>query len=108
MTEWNGKVTVDSKEYKVTWDHDRFDDPKDMEVLQACVRARTMCYIWDADRGEDDPFGFDCAECSWSDNFSRRVGRKLSLQRALLNSDFTEDQRRQVWAHVLSIKGLVQ
>lgn len=108
MTEWNGKVTVDSKEYKIEWSHSRWDlDWKDMEVIQPDVRATTRCLVkTDAPISTVVEGGFSF--CAWSDNFSRKVGRKLSLQRALLNSDFTQAQRKQVWDQVLCIKGLVK
>ena len=106
MDAWNGMVMVDNKEYKIVWWHNRMDqDRHDVEVVQPTTRAYTECAIADA------PFlktrGYGMAHCSWSDNFSRKTGRKLSLQRALLASDFTEHQRRQVWWQVLAIKGLV-
>jgi hypothetical protein len=108
MTEWNGKVTVDSKEYKIEWEHERYD----FEDPHLDIKANTFCYLhksFDCSQGSAwVSFGKGWASCSWSDNFSRKVGRKLSLQRALLNSDFTQAQRKQVWDQVLSIKGLVK
>jgi hypothetical protein len=101
---WNGRVTVDGNEYEIVWQHERYDDVRDQEVLQHPDRAITDCQIIKDVAG----YGIGHSHCSWSDNFSRKVGRKLSLQRALLNSNFTHEQRRQVWAQVLAVRGLVK
>jgi hypothetical protein len=109
---WNGIVTVDNKEYRIEWIHDRFYDRKDMEVLQLPYHARTVCYLsYASDYNEHirawTSCGTGCASCSWFDNFCRKTGRKISLGRALLDSGMTQDQRRQVWQQVLTIKDLV-
>lgn len=102
--EWNGRVTVDGKEYEIVWQHERYDDVRDQEVLQHPDRAITDCQIIKDVAG----YGIGHSHCSWSDNFSRKVGRKLSLQRALENSNFNYAQRQQVWEQVLAVKGLVK
>jgi hypothetical protein len=101
---WNGRVTVDGKEYKVEWKHDRWDDGKDKEVVQFINKAYTTCFIIK----DDCMYGIGQARCSWKDNFSRKVGRKLSLQRALDDSNFDAGQRQQIWEQVLAVKGLVR
>ena len=106
MNAWNGRVTVDDKEYGIVWWHNRWEqDRHDVEVIQPSTRAYTECALTD---NWLTTKGYGLALCSWSDNFCRKTGRKLSLQRALLNSDFTEQQRQQVWEQVLAINGLVK
>ena len=46
-------------------------------------------------------YGSATADCSVSDNFSRRVGRKIALRRAL-ESAFTRDERKQIWPQIVA------
>ena len=116
--QWNGKVTVDDKEYKIEWSHVRFDlgEPNphkglmnDYENHPEKYNLRAMSYCWitmDGSLGKVDDWG--TALCTMSDNFCRKTGRKLSLDRALHSMFGNQDECRQVWEQVLQYPGLVK
>lgn len=75
---------------KVFFTHDYFDDPNDW-------RRKTQCRI-DTPEG-----GFSgVAICSYEDNFSRSVGRKIALARAILGNrrsgrNFSKVVAKRIW-----------
>lgn len=60
----------------------------------------TYCAIYELD-GNDIPkkkISYGVAKCSELDNFSREIGRKLSMRRALLEGkNFSYEERETVW-----------
>lgn len=118
-TQWNGKVTVDGKEYKIEWTHLRFDLGErnlhkaslynDYENHPEAHKLRAMSYCWITTNGvigATDNWG--TAFCTMTDNFCYKIGRKLSLDRALHSVFSNSDERRQVWEQVLQYPGLVK
>ena len=114
--QWNGKVTVDDKEYKIEWVHVRFDlgEPNphrgllnDYENHPEKYNLRAMSYCWII-ASDAVVVARGMAYCTMSDNFCRKTGRKLSLDRALHSVFSSPDERRQVWEQVLQYSGLVK
>jgi len=112
-TQWNGKVTVDGKEYKIEWTHQRFDlgyhtmpsSLNEYETTPEKYNLRAISYCWITPK-DTVAVTRGMAYCTMSDNFCRKTGRKLSLDRAL-RSAFRTDERRQIWEQVLQYDGLV-
>lgn len=114
--QWDGKVTVDDKEYKIEWAHVRFDlgEPNphrgllnDYENHPEKYNLRAMSYCWII-ASDAVVVARGMAYCTMSDNFCRKTGRKLSLDRALRGVFSSPDERRQVWEQVLQYPGLVK
>jgi len=82
------RLATDSGELKVKFRHIRDDDPRS--------RAQTDCYIFKDDVIEEVGITF----CSLSDNFSRAVGRKIALTRAVKN--LPKDLRTKIWHEYFS------
>jgi hypothetical protein len=74
-------VEIDGRKYKVTWKHDKDVSPN------FPYKVMTYCDIYDNDSTVRLAGGL--ARCSLKDNFSRKIGRRLSLVRALhfMNTD---------------------
>ena len=116
VPQWNGRVTVNDVEYRIDWNHVRFDlSPQTYDVEDNGedhkIKAMTYCFVSYADPRvehlESTP-GIGHALCSMSDNFCRKMGRKVSLERALQEAFGSSEERRQVWEQVLQYPGLVK
>jgi len=81
-------VKVDELEYDIGFKHWRYDVP-----LNTC--GSTECRITVPDNALAVSFGH--AHCSIKDNFSRAIGRKVSLGRALIAAFPDKEDRRYVW-----------
>lgn len=74
---------IQTEEGKIglSWEHD-------------VERGRCTCTV--ANEAED-PLGFGLALCSKHDQYKKETGRKVSLTKALQDSEFGYDLRKQVW-----------
>lgn len=68
------KFTFENEEFKISFKY----------VQPGTVRS-TRCYIWKGENS-DDPWARGGATCDPSDTFSKEIGRKLALTRALNNT----------------------
>lgn len=68
------KFIFEGEEFKISFKH----------VQPGTVRS-TRCYIWKGGNG-DEPWARGGATCDPSDTFSKEIGRKLALTRALKNT----------------------
>jgi len=95
-----------NREFTIWWTY--LDDrPKDKLDLITAMHAvgqiyregarKIMCTLFDNTR-EVAWTGF--AQCSSSDHFSKPAGRKISLTRALANSDIDKPIRTKIWKEV--------
>ena len=86
------KFNVKGTDYWVRWTHYVNEAPKKM----------TLCEIF-TDQGvkENKPLSYAWATLSKNDKdkFSKRFGRRLSLQRALLGA-FNKEERANIWDQV--------
>lgn len=57
----------------------------------------TVCELLTVDEGNLKPFATGVAHCHPKDNFSKAVGRKRSLKRALENAGLDKSERTQAW-----------
>lgn len=55
----------------------------------------TTCIV--SGEEEDTPYGIAQAVCSREDNFNKAFGRKLSLTRALEDTEFPKEIRKAIW-----------
>ncbi len=88
------RVDIDGTPFWVSFEHVQHPFPVWDPALQKMIRAQTMC--WVTDEGFRD-VGTGAAFCSVQDIFSKREGRKISLERALAHTGFTREQRRKFW-----------
>ncbi len=101
-------VTLNGKRYHITWSH-----------IQFPVRGGvTECFIYEyqAD-GTKQLIIKGHADCSHKDQYDKNLGRKLSLERALLtrvpdqstpkvwNPVFDHESRKAVWAEYFRMRG---
>ena len=75
-------LTVDGKEYVVSFQHDR-------------TLRITVCVVVEEKNVEEEPL-VGVATCSLRDNFNRAIGRKLSLARAIAEG-FPRERRKAFW-----------
>ncbi len=65
------------------------------------VYRTTYCYIWSKDGDKENLLAVGDAICSPYDRFSRKIGRKLSLTRAINNLkkkyDLPKEERTFIW-----------
>lgn len=108
------KFNLNKQEYRVIWKHERPVIPKDVtEELKELIEfpleelfpgrlvlipktqsyGRTDCFI----KQEDHVLFEGHCRCSENDTWTKRVGRELSLKRALENSDFSKSDRYKIW-----------
>lgn len=97
-------VILDDSKYQISWKHSELlGDPRASDITTCTIK-----YIDDGGEALDVAIGY--AECSHKDMFSREIGRKLSLTRALEvtvpNPEsasaawvrmFTTEERASVW-----------
>jgi len=74
------------KKYHIKWSYDIVD--------QSDSKPVTFCDIIDSESGDTISYAF--AKVSPNDNFVRKIGRKLSFQRALLGC-FNKEERQEIW-----------
>lgn len=76
------KVTIEDKEYLVRWKH----------YTQNRMPCSTVCNI------DIEEVSISCgySTCAKSDHFSKQVGRKISLARAIKDR-FSYEERKLVW-----------
>jgi len=83
---------MNNKMYSVKWTHSSVDTPT----------RTTLCEIFD-DSLPEFPITYAWSSLSKKDKdkFSRRFGRRLSFQRALIGS-FTKEERTAIWKYALT------
>ena len=82
------------KDYKVKWVHEVHTDTRhkmDGKKDRPTFRAFTDCHLYKGDRRID----VGIAGCSWEDNFSRDIGRRVSLKRAI--ATLPKKDRTMIW-----------
>lgn len=88
---------IGNKKYKIVWCHITGE-----EILpRPELRGLSICQIRNAD---DEPLSEGVARCVSSDSFCYRIGRRLSLQRALSALFSNKQTRRTAWHQVLEFK----
>ena len=90
------RFTIGGQEYKVEW---RYHNDKEA-VEEGVCRGVVHCDIIDPQTGGTLLYGG--AACSWQDRFTRKIGRKVALTRAI--KDMPRDFRSQVWAAYLQMQ----
>ena len=88
-----------------TFKGERCKDSKKMDKYSSiCSLRATQCGILVPYDGKEenhpkfDIFGSGVSICSLKDNFTRETGRKVALQKALMNcAGFTKEIRRKFW-----------
>ena len=82
------------KDYKVEWRHElHTDSTKKMGGRRDrdTFKAITECYLFIGDK----MFSVGITGCSWEDNFSKDIGRKVSLSRAI--HSLPKKDRTMIW-----------
>ena len=85
------------KDYKIGWAHvrnsgeQRLTDGKYRHEYQAI----SVCTIEPQNGSCGISNGY--SYCSWSDNFSHEMGRKISLVRAMKTADLSKEERTLIW-----------
>lgn len=98
-------ITVNKNIYRIRYHH-RFMASEIRKYWKKKKKGEgtewTTCVIeqLDSDTGEIVQAYEDQAFCSLDDNFSRRIGRRFALTRALRLMFFTREQRKAAWAAV--------
>ena len=92
---------LDDQTYYITWRHHipTEEDYKNANSLFK-IRFGTMCCI-STDNKIRYPIIVGVSHLSPYDNFNRKVGRKISLQRALI-ARFGKEDRKQIWSQLVS------
>ena len=81
-------------DYRVRFRHSRLENPEtSMFCKHPLAHAITVCFI----TKDDVEIGQGESACSRRDNFSRSIGRKISMARALADAKFDRDQRCGFW-----------
>lgn len=80
-------VIVRDRELKISFYHD--------------VPYETQCFIHSGEKLVATGY----ASCSDKDNFDRKVGRKLSMSRALLHAHLSKEERKFIWGEYFSKLG---
>lgn len=93
------KVTIDGVIYRIWFEHH-----PELQIGHGDQNATTIARIAE-DVGDGAWSVSGWATCSPKDVFSRRVGRKVALARALKYGGFTQPQRTQVWKQLFE-KGM--
>jgi len=84
------------KDYEIRWHHELHQDHSNkMDGVNRCLyQGLTICII--INDNIECPYEGE-AICSWDDNFSYDIGRKISLSRALERADLPKKERRLIW-----------
>jgi hypothetical protein len=69
----------------------------DSEGNHRLVSGITLCKIFEEFGGECEMEYIGWAECSTKDRYSKEVGRKVSLKRALRKGEFEYEDRKAIW-----------
>ena len=77
-----------TEKHRITWQHDIHSSG-----------GQTICYIEDK---EAKTTFFASAFCSENDQYCKETGRKISLTRALKQTNFDKGQRKEVWETYLN------
>ncbi len=99
------KITLGNKQYIVSWQYIREDGltPTTVCTISEILPDNTLAQVAQGSVG-----------CYFKDNFSKNAGRKLSLERALLQTVpgpqnweqlFAKDARTQVWTEYFKMRG---
>lgn len=67
------------------------------DVLIRYNNRNTTCFV-----NVGNKVSTGIAQCSIKDNFSRKIGRKIALKRALDDSGMSKDERKEVWTDYLN------
>lgn len=78
-----------------------FQNDLNLKIRWKYDARTTRCII--QKRGDDISF-IGVAECSINDMFVKETGRKLSLARALKETDLSKEERRTIWETYLNRK----
>jgi len=84
------------KDYEISWSHQHFSDTRhkmDGNPERPEYRAITYCVITAPELSRH----LGAAFCSWADNFSRNIGRKISLSRAMQTAELPKKERTLIW-----------
>jgi hypothetical protein len=102
------KITIGDKKYRVYWNHKAVYEDNPI----------TTCQIYQVDdfSSKFDPStatnitheGRGVATCSVHDHFSKKIGRKLSFGRALINLTNDKNERTRFWDEYLLSEGFTK
>lgn len=95
--------TLDGKKWKIWWKYDEVLYPVLLHrgIVEMAVSQRTICYIKKVEDLNSEDVKIGWTDCSPSDKFTKEVGRKISLTRAL--EAFSErENRRAAWRSYLA------
>ncbi len=88
-------VDVGDKQYKVVFGHYHAGtDGSKSKAITFCIINSNGHFVSDG-----------LAACSWADNFSRSIGRKISLSRALKSAFDKKEVRRLFWENYFAARG---
>jgi len=91
--------------YKVKFYHVRFNKPTLVPEIAGTahsIQAITSCVML-----KDDKEYMGMAFCSAEDNFSKNIGRKIALSRALKEAGFARKIKEQFWNEYFKVRGKV-
>lgn len=93
-------VTKDGSIFIVNWNH--FVDLKTSK--NNSTKTGTLCKVHKVENNEKKFLSEGIAELSKKDKYSKNVGRKISLQRALKNSSLTKEERIHIWNDYFNLR----
>jgi len=87
-------------ELQISWSHRYYTGAF---IEKASVKGRTQCIIISNDGTEHSITFTGIAVCSKNDVYSKEIGRRLSLKKALANTGLHKGHRKDIWtAYFLS------
>lgn len=88
------KIEVKGETLFVGWNHKREGDEKG-----------TSCIIT---KVEGEPIAVGKSLLAMGDTFDKKIGRKLSLTRAMKAAEFSREDRKNIWTAYLTTQGTIQ